>query len=87
MTDPAKAKIIEAVPELVPNCSYGGTIKTARPITLADVLRAIQKVSDYSAASLGGFTRDMLNLGWNLTTDYDGQTAEVKEFLGKLLGV
>ena len=24
---------------------------------------------------------------WNLTTDYDGQTQEVKEFIGKLLGV
>lgn len=104
--DPTKQKIIELVPELSkPWESYdeqGNFHEDERPITLADVLRAIDKVRiDVSVSSFGGFEiwskeglannifvlENSPKWKWNLTTDYDGQTQKVKEFIGKLLGV
>lgn len=100
--DPIKAKIIKLVPEiLVPdtcgsacNCAQG--TNTARPITLADVLRAYCFHEDkwlqtnWSETNvLGWFEADILNMvaRWNKTTTYDGQTQEVKTFIGLLLGL
>lgn len=68
-----------------------------RPITLADVLRTLQKVRCDEAIGIdynGGFLncdQDMQNLTtsdtcWNLLTDYDNQTPELKAFIGTLLG-
>lgn len=69
--DALKSKILELVPD------------AQTPPGLADVLRAIRTEDlpflDECEASL-------LSI-WNLTTDYDGQTQEVKEFIDKLLGV
>lgn len=64
-----------------------------RPITLADVLRAIRKISQHGSWSV---TQDgrLYDIGhddcgpmWNLSTDLDGQTKETKDFLAKILGV
>lgn len=77
---------------------FGGVInhRDSR-ITLADVLRAMP-VGIYMK-SLGEQVRLVYDEAtddetaridpeyWDLTTDYDGQTQEVKEFIGKLLGV
>lgn len=111
MTDSVKAKIIERVPEIVNDTrgfdleamSRGGVPKTIgekeeRPITLADVLRAINKpvrmqmmnIPDVSEAVMVPAIDNsvaVLLSKWNLTTDYDNQTQEVKDFIGKLLGV
>lgn len=57
----------------------------ARPITLADVLLAIEHEHDHSAANLGGFTRDLLNIGWDLTQPLENQSEECLEFLVKIL--
>jgi hypothetical protein len=67
-------------------------------ITLADVLRAISEVTIYIADggeffqfisfdSEGSHVLKDLGVTWNLNTDYDGQTDEVKAFIGSLLGV
>lgn len=67
-----------------------------RPITLADVLRAISTSFDegnieagsWGVAVDGSFFRAYRRYEkWNLTADYDGQSDEVKSFIGKLLGV
>lgn len=68
-----------------------------RSITLADVLRAMKRnVGKYVGVTFDGdfLTREygadswiMEMPAWNLTTDYDGQTQEVKDFVGKLIGV
>lgn len=60
-----------------------------RPITLADVLRAILKrYSPFAQSVVFGASDVQELLGmFNLTTDYDGQTQEVKDFIGKLIGV
>lgn len=93
--DPTKQKIIELVPELSkPWESYdeqGNFHEDERPITLADVLRAILTMK----GSIDSFKFDQIlsklvgyeDSCWNLTTDYDGQTQKVKDFIGKLLGV
>lgn len=112
--DPIKAKIIELVPEIMGDwsgCDVCGTMcsgmcdndegPTARPITLADVLRAILATDLANRTNVlvesGGFIskrkwegnehKFISGAEWNLTADYDGQTQEVKEFIGKLLGV
>jgi len=80
------------------NESYGQTNSDlytilGRPITLADVLRAIEKTrpSDfyrvyYAIESDGTFLLEGTDQGicWNPSADYDGQTDEVKEFLYKI---
>lgn len=61
-----------------------------RQVTLADVLRAIQKVGGTLHEDAIVYETphgQLLTRYWNLTTDYDGQTQEVKDFIGKLLGV
>lgn len=74
-----------------------------RPITLADVLRAIEKIQGtdtYFIAmdgtfcvknsvfhSLSGVILSGNTFRIDLTTDYDNQTQEVKAFIGKLLNL
>lgn len=122
MTDPIKAKIIEAVPEIEHWCEICQQYRDSRegwcavcenakmhmdlprPITLADVLRAMNEqwmtTATAHAISMQGDSIKTMTwrtandtqirqffMLWNLTADYDGQTQEVKEFIGKLLGV
>lgn len=63
-----------------------------RSITLADVLRAIEEAQEFfwtrkadEYEIKGGTARVIVE--WDLTTDYDGQTQEVKDFIGSLLGL
>lgn len=114
--DKVRAKIIEAVPEIVvmkrkkyavtegefnsddPSYAYK-LVKTYRPITLADVLRAMPVTNDlrYSVDSRGYIWEEHTTgarmhgvrhvATWNLALSYDDQTDEVKEFIGKVLGV
>jgi hypothetical protein len=76
MTDPIKQRIQELVPEvmeLAPDFAFGS------PITLAVVLRAIDK--------LRYVNWDTFRNRWNLVKDnYDEQTQKTKEFIGSLLG-
>lgn len=65
-----------------------------RPISLADVLRAIDTTNRSIAVNTKGLFEEEVGyedteLGerWNLTTDFDGQTQEVKDFIGSLLNV
>lgn len=81
---------------------YGSIGRTyvQRPITLADVLRSISKSrggigAEVIAVDQDGNFQEQIGAGefhcsmwvWNLTIDYDGQTQEVKTFIGSLLGV
>lgn len=69
----------------------------ARPITLADVLRAIHvgAPQSYFVDITGGWWNwrtmqeipEPLRITWNLSTDLDGQGEETKAFLAKILGV
>lgn len=102
-TDPIRAKIVELVPEIETRTftySLGHRINIIAPdqrITLADVLRAIETIYDkkvrnvklWSGAEINEMKEEQaaVTRRWNLTTDYDNQTQEVKEFLGSLLGV
>jgi len=94
--DKVKQKIIELVPSLknggkvICGCGY----REDAIIQLADVLRAIEKsgngvnVSMATNGNIGYWFDDKKDLkNWNLTTDYDHQTQEVKDFIGRLLGV
>lgn len=98
--DNVKAKLIELVPDIVvnPHAQLIGHdrkvtyFKECRPITLADVLRAIEEQQEFfwtrkadAYEITGGAARIIVE--WNLTTDYDHQTDEVKTFIGTLLGV
>lgn len=96
MTDPTKAKIIELLPELEKRISNGDVWQ--ENITLADVLRAIEVAGiGIRIDENGTFWRTIANecfrdetgasIWWQLEKDYDGQTQEVKDFIGKLLGV
>lgn len=109
MNDPVKAKIIELVPEIREGCKCrtyadGSYCSLPRPITLADVLRAIEMCKgygdqllmdsdgsmEYHAVNLLAGTEpenEMFTATWNLTTDFDNQTDELKAFVGKLIGV
>lgn len=104
MTDPVKAKIIEMVPEIMELVAIGAPVRankeniySTRPITLADVLRAIRSIKDKYRLELGFYKNDLemcdvgfspnVSVSWNLTVDFDGQSDEVKAFVGKLLGV
>jgi hypothetical protein len=92
-----RAKIIEAVPEIEdwqyqegPGGSLGGA-KVARPITLEDVLRAM---NEYESAIplLLHYGKPILHLGtemveWHLGKPLDEQSVETIEFLGNVLGV
>jgi hypothetical protein len=99
MNDPIKAKIIEAVPEIynrfnsgTPD-SHGWSVSVQdNRITLPDVLRAIPKhglvmhlTQHFLFLSYVG--NEEILIDWNLTLDWDGQTDEVKKFIGSLLGV
>lgn len=116
---PVKAKIVELVPGIRTyenrcyGCGFGFefckcTPKSTewfkdRPITLADVLRAIGDEHRYLEGygvkaplgidmlgefrALGMMDGAYLDAQWNLTTDYDNQDQSVKDFIGKLLGV
>ncbi len=94
MTDPTKAKIIElAFPALgrekIKNLySYS--------MNLQETLRAIRAEHSNNlppeTAALFWYTAGTgavpaQSYIWNLTTDYDGQTQEVKDFIGSLIGV
>lgn len=61
---------------------------TGRPITLADVLRAIQIVNlPFHQEVIFGTREVQKFIGmWNLFKDYDNQTQKVKNFIGKLIG-
>lgn len=66
-----------------------------RPITLADVLRAIREngklvyVREDGSFYLEDEPLQIYYSGyfWNLALDWDNQTQKVKDFLGRLLGV
>jgi len=66
-----------------------------RPITLADVLLAMEKVGKYILVDITGnlFTHDMSDGAlvdegiWDLTKNYDDQEQSVKDFIGQILGV
>lgn len=84
----------EKIAELLPDVQ--------EPYQLHDILRAIG-VKEYGSSilsvnNIGGFRayhmgdilpgwEDLDKPIWNLTTDYDNQTQEVKDFIGKLIGV
>lgn len=94
--DKVKAKIIELVSDVEvvePGDPYAGDVYTTlRPITLADVLRAIDKstgvmVSITVTGEIRVHDGVPTTSQWDLTTDYDGQTQEVKDFIGTLLAV
>lgn len=55
-------------------------------VRLADVLLAMGKKYEHSSANIGGFLRDLLNVGWNLSDDnLTKQSPETLEFLANLL--
>lgn len=55
-------------------------------IGLVDVLLVIGITKGFSAANIGGFTRDILNNGWNLRQDdLTLQSDECIDFLHHLL--
>lgn len=66
-----------------------------RPITLADVLLAMEKIGKYILVDVTGnlFTHDMSDGAlvdegiWDLTKNYDDQEQSVKDFIGNVLGV
>ncbi len=70
-----------------------------RPLQLHDILRAIGKVRagfDWAVTvdgriiqNQGGVTSIFIasDYRWNLSTDWNGQSDEVKEFVGKIIGV
>jgi hypothetical protein len=78
-------------------CRATGVIN--RPITLADILRAVEKVQSPRMLLVDprGHFWYIENImdpvieahpsSWNLTADYNGQTNEVKTFIGTLIGV
>lgn len=96
MTDPIRAKIIKLVPDVELRRTNRGLpgVLFEPAITLADVLRALP--IGIHLKTLGEQTRmiaydeEGAHEGiewWDCTTDYDGQTQEVKEFIGSLLNV
>lgn len=101
-TDPIKAKIIELVPDLdCPVEESEGEACLAHKIRLADVLRALGKHDPEgklpfhvdamgnlrTLAPVAGKLVSHIHAQWNLATDYDSQTQDVKDFIGTLLGV
>lgn len=99
MNDKIKAKIIELVYPTSRESSGEMAARMGNQLGLADVLRAIHS-SRYCDAHLvddeGDFwvwrsgptsPHEVTGITWNLTTDYDGQTQEMKDFIGKLIGV
>lgn len=79
MKDPVKQKIQELVPEIITLETY----PIGRPIQLADVLRAIEKIK----GNQDDFELNQWPFEWNLSTDYDGQSDETKRFIGELLNI
>lgn len=98
-------RIIELVPE-IEECRTCGWktnhngmcvncrgIIERRPITLADVLRAIGRVSQrvsWSVTQEGRFydiSHDNCGPIWNLAVNYEDQSDETKAFIAKILGV
>ena len=100
-----RAKVIEAVPELIERATQShcrecrctdGFGSDFSEITLADVLRAIQRkeYDGYGIDAEGFFLRYEGNSEWavtpnrwNLALPLDEQEPEVTEFLAKVLGV
>jgi len=90
-----KNKIMEAVSpsgfdlEAMANGCSPATIKTkGSPITLADVLRAVNSemlAIDATGTMIYLSAIEIYSYHWNLVSDLDGQTDEVKEFLYKIL--
>lgn len=103
MTDPIKAKIQELCPDVEGDyCTNSGCEHEHKVVTLAVVLRAIDKkdvaVETYIQYDLGAlaigrdFHEDENSYAhwcyWNLEHDnYDAQSQETKDFIGRLLGV
>ena len=90
-----RAKVIEAVPEIVSvrkrrrREATSTRIRThyieveeSRPITLADVLRAIRK-----AKGLNTYDEEHVLDIWNLALPLDEQEPEVIEFIARVLGI
>lgn len=87
--------------ELRPNMGEGSrfVVREHRPITLADVLRAINVspkifMGDWLINTRGHFVKHLLTgqhiaqvERWDFLADYYGQTQEVRSFIGRLLGV
>lgn len=97
MTDLTKQRIIELMPEIaerpftqVKNGDPFSSVNYEPAIALADVLRAMDRGI---MVDRNGIFYDLnprpLNIGnaWKLEYDYDGQTQETKDFIGKLIGV
>lgn len=98
-SDRVRRRIIDLVPELKALFYEQG--KVDRPLTISDVLRAIEKRhagqiileqialygEQFHFIARGIESGHVKNAYWNLTTDYDNQTDEVKAFVGKLIGV
>lgn len=92
-------RIIELVPDIVQKTvtvkESGQQIDMVRPITLADVLRAIDieaHDANFILKSDGNMylpyvAEEAGDMYWNLTTDLDGQSPETKAFISKILGV
>lgn len=96
MNDPIRAKIIELVPEI----DHGEIVTDHSKVTLADVLRAIEEYRNsldeekqewWSVDTRGEFLQLPAIKGilpcWNLALGYDNQPQEVKNLIGRLLGV
>ena len=81
-----RAAIISAVPEIVQYAPVA--VRVERPITLADVLRAIRETKKAITVDAHGCIRYRDTLGsWNLALHLDDQSPEVHEFLANMLHV
>lgn len=94
-TDPIKQKIQELCPDVMEPKFFDlpeATVKMQKIITLAVVLRAIQKLFREGTLQ-GGYNNTILAFGdtawrWNLEHDnYDAQTRETQLFIGSLLNI
>lgn len=91
MKDLVKAKIIEL---LGMECKVSGCKDIYNPcphgeLSLADVLRAIHSQLYFEGKPIrfsGSWVNELVNM-WNLTVDYEKQTQEMKDLIGKLLNV
>lgn len=92
--------LTERIISLVPDIEVyeeGETLPDVRPITLADVLMAIEKFTNEYTISVDqdGFfwvikserKAETTGIQWNLATDLDNQSEECRTFISKILGV
>lgn len=90
MKDLVKAKIISLVPEIASRPKYLQWLNPKKSpaigekvvILLQDVLLAL--VQTDSLMHLREVFGE-ISMKWDLRSDYDGQTQEVKDFIGKLI--